>query len=189
MNRQVTNTAEQAASNPMLGLALSMGGGIEAMEARGQAELVHSDQIPTKHLHGSSDAMLEAMGFVLGPVTPGDTLFRSATLPPGWSRKGTGHSMWSTIVDGKGRERLAIFYKAAFYDRAAHISLQGRFGVDVEYPEGDGPRRVFITDAGVEVEAIGEAADYDAQERLYDKARTKLDATRPDWRNPLAYWD
>ena len=31
--------------------------------------------------------------------------------------------MWSSVVDELGRERAAVFYKAAFYDRRAHMTL------------------------------------------------------------------
>jgi hypothetical protein len=37
--------------------------------------------------------------------------------------------MWSYILDDKGRERCAIFYKAAFYDRRAHLSISARYTV------------------------------------------------------------
>jgi hypothetical protein len=50
-------------------------------------------------------------------------MFRPATLPEGWRREGSDHAMWSHIVDDQGRKRASIFYKAAFYDRGAHMSL------------------------------------------------------------------
>jgi hypothetical protein len=31
--------------------------------------------------------------------------------------------MWSQLVDAEGVPRVAIFYKAAFYDRKAHMSF------------------------------------------------------------------
>lgn len=97
---------------------------IMAMEAQGQRELVQSDRLPTEILHtdGGDEAFI-ALGFTFGDPDPRDPLFRPATLPPGWKREPTDHSMWSRIVDELGRERVAIFYKAAFYDRGAHMSL------------------------------------------------------------------
>jgi hypothetical protein len=34
------------------------------------------------------------------------------------------HDMWSYIEDERGIKRVAIFYKAAFYDRSAYMHLQ-----------------------------------------------------------------
>ena len=44
-------------------------------------------------------------------------------LPEGWKREASYHPMWSHIVDGAGKQRVSIFYKAASYDRKAHMSL------------------------------------------------------------------
>lgn len=97
---------------------------IEEQERNGQASLIHARegnvvQIP---LDGSEHAeAFEAIGITLGEPT--DELFRSATLPEGWKIVATDHSMWTRLLDDKGEERASIFYKAAFYDRRAHISL------------------------------------------------------------------
>lgn len=122
MPNPIRNTAEEAAQNPLLTLGAMMGGGgaIEAQEARGQRELVESEQLPVRMM-GVTDADLITLGFTLGEPTPGDKLFRPATLPPGWKKQATDHSMWSKIVDESGRERFSIFYKASFYDRDAFM--------------------------------------------------------------------
>ncbi|MCW2899294.1 MAG: hypothetical protein JWO67_1559 [Streptosporangiaceae bacterium] len=115
----------------MLFLAAAMGGNpstpIEAQEAAGQRELVNSDVIPSQ-INGGSEADLTSLGFVLGEQVDGDPMFRRATLPAGWKREGSDHSMGSYIVDGLGRRRCGIFYKAAFYDRSAHISVTSVYG-------------------------------------------------------------
>jgi hypothetical protein len=95
---------------------------IEDMEAAGQRELVNSNVLPVVILHSSKEDFL-ALGFTFGELVEGDELFCYATLPEGWSRQGTSHNMWSIIVDETGKERVAIFYKAAFYDRRAHMEL------------------------------------------------------------------
>ena len=113
------NTAK---ADPLLNLLRSMEpGGIEAMEAQGQRELLNSTTLPTD-TSGSDEAFL-ALGFAFGETVPGDDLFRQATLPAGWERKGSDHAMWSYVVDDRGIERVAIFYKAAFYDRRAFMRL------------------------------------------------------------------
>jgi hypothetical protein len=116
----VENTTQR---DPLVHLAgmVSEGqtGYIEGMEAQGQQQLVNSDNLPVD----APWEKLEALGFVKGEPVPGDDLFVSCTLPPGWTRAGTDHSMWSKILDERGIERVSIFYKAAFYDRSAHASL------------------------------------------------------------------
>lgn len=117
---------DDPAENLML-LAESLGTGspgsfIERQEVAGQREMVNSDVIPTEMLD-CTEGDLTALGFGLGPVVDGDPLFRCVTLPTGWKREGSDHDMWSFIVDSDGYRRCSVFYKAAFYDRKAHISI------------------------------------------------------------------
>ena len=93
---------------------------IEAQEARGQRELVASTKLPTDC---RDDEPMIALGFTFGPADEGDPMFRDATLPEGWRRRGSDHAMWSHIIDERGIKRVSIFYKAAFYDRSAHMGL------------------------------------------------------------------
>jgi hypothetical protein len=124
--------------DPLLHLVGMIGEGqgvyITGMEADGQRQVVNSDALPTKAPWDE----LEALGFVKGERQ--DDLFTSCTLPDSWKRQGSDHSMWSHIVDERGVKRVAIFYKAAFYDRSAHASLV-RPGYDLasEAIYGDGP--------------------------------------------------
>lgn len=116
--------------DPLLHLLGAMGGNdryIADMESTGQRQLVHSDRLPVK-LNGDTDADFEAVGFAFGEPDKADPLFRPATLPKGWSREAGDHSMWSYIVDAHGRRRVSIFYKAAFYDRDAFMSLATPLG-------------------------------------------------------------
>lgn len=107
-------------------LGAAMGGAsadelIGGMEAAGQRQLVASQLLPTD-TH-KTDAEFEALGFVFGDPVDDDPMFRHATLPKGWTKRGSDHDMWSYVVDEHGRERVAVFYKAAFYDRHAHMYL------------------------------------------------------------------
>lgn len=119
----IENTSKR---EPIVHLAGMVGGGtsgyIGEMEAAGQRQLVNSDVLPTEVLHGTDEDYI-ALGFVFGEPVEGDPLFRHATLPEGWRREGSDHDMWSYLVDEKGQRRVAIFYKAAFYDRGAHMSM------------------------------------------------------------------
>lgn len=109
---------------------------ITDMESDGQRQLVHSDQMP-------ADAPwedLEALGFVKGAPVRGDDLFVTCTLPDGWSREGTGHAMWSNVLDERGVTRVNVFYKAAFYDRRASASVaRPGCAASTEAIYGDGP--------------------------------------------------
>jgi hypothetical protein len=123
--RNTARAMREDSAEALLMLAESMGPGgtgrtITSQEAAGQRELVNSDVIPTK---GCDKDELTALGFKLGPVVEGDPLFRRTTLPSGWTREGSEHAMGSYLLDELGRKRVSIFYKAAFYDRSAHMSV------------------------------------------------------------------
>ena len=104
-------------------MVASTPGGIEAQEKAGQQELVNSDKLPTR-FNCCTQEEFEALGFTFGDEVEGAPIFRHATLPAGWKREAADHDMWSYIVDETGTRRVSIFYKAAFYDRSAHMSLK-----------------------------------------------------------------
>jgi hypothetical protein len=123
--------------DPLLHLAGAWGDSsryITDMEAAGQRQLAHSDQLPTE-ITGGTQADFETLGFVFGDTSTYDPLFRPVTLPDGWRIAPSDHSMWSHVVDRNGRRRVAIFYKAAFYDRRAFMRL--------EKPENDLHRLLY----------------------------------------------
>jgi hypothetical protein len=119
----IENTSKR---DPLLNLALYGFGDVnraaEEDERNGQSQLVHSERLPAKVNFGT-DEEFEALGFSFGEPDPNDPLFRPASMPDGWKKQRTDHAMWSLIVDGKGRERARIFYKADFWDRDAFMSL------------------------------------------------------------------
>lgn len=96
---------------------------ITGMEAAGQRQLVNSSVLPASTPNDSREAF-EALGFVFGAPVSGDPLFVEATLPAGWEKRGSDHDMWSYIYDADGNQRVAVFYKAAFYDRKADMYLR-----------------------------------------------------------------
>jgi hypothetical protein len=140
----VTNTSSEVRRDPLTTFVKAvMPNGIEAMEKQGQVEFVTSDILPTEiqdpwvndNVKGSGRKILEAWGFTFGKVVGGDTIFTQAKLPPGWTKRGSDHDMWSHILDEQGRERCSIFYKAAFYDRSAHMGISNRYRTDIEYED------------------------------------------------------
>lgn len=179
-------------------LAASTPGGIEAQEAEGQRTFVNSATLPRRIVNGTRED-LEAMGIVFGDNA--DDLFVNVTLPEGWTKMGTDHSMWSDLLDDKGRKRAAMFYKAAFYDRNAHLSLRCRFecttyeSCDAEGNAADYDkathRKVAIWDGEEILKTIGlwEKQDYTTCDILEREAIAWLDANYPDWQSPTAYWD
>ena len=165
-------------------------GGIEAQEKRGQNTFVNSSSLPKNMLHGCTREKLEKMGIVFGEDE--DDIFISVTLPEGWKKQATEHSMWSDLIDDKGRKRAAIFYKAAFYDRNAHIWLVKRYGFNL-YAEGDcaNESKSVITDCEKPIHTIGSRKndDYDINNEHNELAKQWLDEHFPEWNDEMAYWD
>lgn len=86
-------------------------------EKRGQNTFAASEKLPIR----CPRAELEALGFVFG--NPLDDLFIACQFPSGWTKRTTDHSLWTELIDPNGNVRGSIFYKAAFYDRDAFMSL------------------------------------------------------------------
>lgn len=161
-----------------VGLATgSPGQFIEAQEKAGQSQLVHSDRLPTEVLH-STDADFEALGFTFGEPDQDDPLFRPATLPKGWTKQASDHDMWSYVVDSLGRKRVGIFYKAAFYDRKAHMSVQSLYSYVREHGY-DGTELVaddtWATPAAIVAEAKAAMARCDKYIEMYQHERYSKD--------------
>lgn len=187
--KKPTDTTRQAIDNPIILFAEMMGGGssgaIERSEARGQQELVSSEVLPTR-LNGDKKEDFEKIGIKFGEICEDDDMFQEVTLPAGWKKVPTDHAMWSNLVDDKGRKRAGIFYKAAFYDRSAHMNLVRRYSVDTYKYDDKG----VVLDGGVKelfecehdgVYAGRELARHDCEQWLYKNY--------PDWKNNTAYWD
>jgi hypothetical protein len=170
-------------------LIASTPGGIERQEAEGQRALCASSQLP-KEIQGATREQLAALGFKFGADV--DDLFVSCTLPTGWSIKPTDHSMWSQVLDEKGRERMAVFYKAAFYDRCAFARMTRRYSSSV-YEDGSDEQhyRCVVKDGSTVIHEIGEthSDDYEARNAASDAAQAWLNENRPGWNDPLALWD
>jgi len=204
MRNAVTNTTKQAHSNPLGVLLDAMAGGssnaIERQEAAGQAELCMSEVLPSDGLEQVRQ-MIESNGGSIGSPVMGDPMFIEVKLPSGWKKQATDHSMWSDLIDDKGRKRAGIFYKAAFYDRSAHISSCRRFGMDRYGSKltADGELSAKVTDACglVEYSVTGKidlndeerSREYKLRDRLTEQIETWLNENYPNWRDASAYWE
>jgi hypothetical protein len=173
-------------------------GGIEAQEAAGQAVFVANSTLPKE----CPRADLEKLGVKFGEDH--DDLFVKVTLPAGWTKKATDHSMHSDLLDDKGRKRASIFYKAAFYDRRADMYLMQRYKVN-NYQECDADGRPLsfdrsrvpthwltcVMDCETILHVIGSRADnaYKTRDVHGKAAEAWLDEKFPLWRDVTAYWD
>lgn len=200
--RRPRNTEEDLRSNPfMAGIELfeAERSGLEAFadrhESDGQRSFVQSDTLPTE-MKSSDREVLENAGVMFGTKVEGDDLFQYVDLPTGWSKEPTSHSMWSYLVDDKGRRRASIFYNGSFWDRAAHLSTCRRFNCEIDYDQlnsnglcvanvTNGPHTIHTTKTIV----LGERMKYDVTEEARKLAETWLDAHYPNWRDEGMYWD
>lgn len=183
-------------------------GGIELQEARGQQQFVASHTLPIDGLEWKFNRdkyevtpkeYLTSLGFVFGENQ--DDMFINVTLPEGWTMKPSDHSMWSYVNDANGRERLSIFYKAAFYDRSAHFGISRRFNRNRIYENDEGWKNGIIqcvaTDGN---EVIYTTKEYTYSERGGDDYwKAQDDAERdvevwlnekyPEWESPMGHWE
>jgi len=170
---------------------------IKNQEKQGQADSCRAQALPINGTTNNREVW-EKLGFVFGDNA--DDLFVNVTMPPGWELRPTEHSMWSDLRDEQGRIRAKMFYKAAFYDRDASISLCRRFNID-QYDNKEGEPdsliRVSVYDSSamrkepvhvIETECDEPKERYDARAELAKEAKEWLNETYPDWQDPLAYW-
>ena len=186
---------------------LNKTGSIEQMEARGGAEVAaQRERLPTDRLNREQ---AEKIGIQVHEVDENDPIWTRVTLPKGWIIQRTDHDMWNKLVDDQGRERASIFYKAAFYDRSAHMNFCQRYHVDCYgddcskpprkegEPYGDEThRRAIVRDTAddkvlftTDWLELADPRDWDAEEKIREEADEWLTSNYPDYRDPTAYWD
>ena len=199
--KKITNTE----NSPEWGWV--MGGNpraIEEQERQGQQELVEASyNVDTQQLPRNCNfprgidvlRQYEELGVTRIMEDQGDPLFVTASLPKGWKIVPTDHSMWSRLLDDKGRERASIFYKAAFYDRDAFINFNHRYISTSEYlekKEGDKyhPKYYCVKDISTDKELFTTKAteEYDDSD-LRELADNFLNENFPDHKKITAYWD
>lgn len=166
-------------------------GGIERQEAEGQRQMASSFRTLPKDM---DRAPAETFGFKFGEDA--DDIFVNVIAPEGWSIRPTEHSMWSDIIDDKGRKRGSIFYKAAFYDRNAHGSWECRYRVENEYGAGHRPVEIKAVDTATGELLFSETVPPGDDEGRYERedaagkvVADKLAERFPDYRDVTAYWN
>jgi len=174
-------------------LSGSMDGQIEAQEARGQSEMVIKKVLPKEGFdHPARPASLKA-------VKGYDDLFQVVDFPEGWKVvPAPDHSMWSSLQDDKGRERAAIFYKAAFYDRNARINWIAYYNLceNAFNPEyRDQVKHVWLQNPAGEkffetaIEDDKDLSDYGCYEKARNKVIALADVKFPGWNLPQSFWE
>lgn len=192
-----------------LALASVMGPGaaLQHMEQQGLEENRREETLPSAM--SDDRATFEKMGIVFHEKVPGDPMFTKVTLPPGWRKEHTGHSMYLDLLDEQGRKRASIFYKSAFYDRSARMSACRRYSVAANYGDKDyetfaraavrdGETEIWTTER-VEITEENRRGVYNREthacevkpirDQMEEKAVAWLDENRPGWDSPLARWD
>jgi len=178
-----------------LGMMAGTPGAIEASEAAGQQALVNSEILPTDMNGFDRAEITEKTGITFGDAA--DDIFTNVTLPEGWSKRATEHSMHNELLDDKGRVRAGIFYKAAFYDRHADMMFRHFYKIDGDYDKHE----VKVMNANGEVLKdfgsvdVPEHSDpkwgekFDEYRKLQETARAWLEEAYPDHGDAFAYWD
>ena len=173
---------------------------IPDQEKRGQRNLINHDVLP-KEINWGKREQFEAMGIQFGEAV--DDLFVDVVLPAGWKKESTDHNMWSKLIDDKGRERAMIFYKAAFYDRSAHLDISRRFhcrtqpvgGYTDNYKYDTDPAECVVVDCDTVIWTSNpltptkELPRYRVSEMLEELGIQWLNENYPNWEDPMAYWD
>ena len=181
----------------------------DAQMERGQKELVGSLELP---IQGSSDPEFLKSPIKIAPFDPKNpdkprALFRKATLPPGWTKRASDHSLWSHVCDEKGCRRASVFYKADFCDYEAFIRLEQRFYMKQDYSDASHAKadtevtfQVTDTGQGYESKVIysktyplpDRETDRDAHYAASNVAKAEMEAEfkkrYPNFKDPNAYW-
>jgi hypothetical protein len=176
---------------------VSPGAAIEQQEKAGQSAMVNSADLPI-NMHLPRDRIEAATGIKFGE--PVNDMFVAADLPPGWRKAPTEHPMWSDLLDDQGRKRAAIFYKAAFYDRSAHMSWEHRYAATREYADGpkgyeDGSSRAVVRDNATGSVLFASEWRKNGSDSREDReadqkaAQGWLAAEFPEHDDPFAYWN
>lgn len=206
-----TSKISSPGASDLIACQLMTGRAIELMEERGQRELVgQSQRLPTKGTKGEEE-MWAKMGVTIVRVDDEDPLFSIVMLPEGWSLRPTEHAMWSDLVDQNGGIRAGVFYKAAFYDRGAHVNLNRRFNIEMyaddcirgkseanpgcaaehrsKVVDGKTSEIVHWTDWHGEGEPQGrDGWRPSGADPAHEDAKAWLKKNHPDWNDPVAYW-
>lgn len=162
-------------------------------EAQGQTELATGTSLPTDMEKTDRDALKEA-GVKFGPRAD-NPLFTYVVLPTGWYIDASDHSMWSYLMDDKGRRRASIFYKASFHDQRAFLRTERRFSVRYDYDRaeemGEAVAKVLDVDKVIHLTdpiVITEENKFAVSGQASQLGWQWLNERFPRWEDASAYW-
>lgn len=174
-----------------------------ASNAEARADLSNAakekeQELPTE-MNKQDRAIFESWGVkFLGPKKD-DSLFQRVVMPKGWKIEATDHGMWYKVKDENGFVRASMFYKSAFYDRAAHINTCNRLSCSTDYGEYESAEadKIFgvIRDSNGTLLWRGTLLDrntkdvFSGKSPAHDEAEKVLTEAYPDWKDPMKYWD
>lgn len=178
---------------------------IHDAERAGQAAVVEAPVLPARGwtLDAAGRPLPDDMVFAPAGVEilgQHDDLFLDVRLPAGWRKVARpdkhDRAYYSDLVDARGRVRATIFYKAVSYDRKAHLIWETRFRPTVPF-EADDPDdrnvRWVVEDAATGTRAWESEPfvleDYERHRAARAECDAWLEAHRPEWNDPGAYWD
>jgi hypothetical protein len=121
---------------------------IEENERREVLALMGREELPTPD--EKTRAALVAAGVDLGPSAPGSTLI-AATLPPRWRKDQAEVDRAFWLIDGEGRRRFRVWWKAAH-----PFAFESGSGGIIEAQRCDDYARRWSPDDSFEVTARGE---------------------------------
>lgn len=165
---------------------------IEDMEAQGQRDVCGQvDALPSLASERDIEA-LEAAGVKFGDLVDGDPLWRRVEVPRGWKIEPTPHPMWSALKDQNGAVRGRIFYKAAFYDRRAHLYAAVRYDICFGEDKAKEESWYQVVDRKTGQVLIAYPPIHDGEagfDEQYEAARQWLAEHFPGADSPAAYWE
>jgi hypothetical protein len=143
--------------------------------------------------------VLAAIGVKLLGVAAGNQFLQPITLPAGWKKVAGNRSVYSHIIDNKGRMRVEIIsYQAGSNEQKVFMYLCRRYGRSFDHDHfcntnqgvthiTDGNQVMYTTQP---VAADTHPGNPDMVMKETDAAAsTWLNKHYPRWHNPGAYWD
>jgi hypothetical protein len=174
----------EAAYQQMIADGCHSDSAIAEIEKRGQESLLASSHAPRNLLDPIAD--FELLGVKFGEAL--DDLFREVQLPPGWSKRISVPPYWIEIIDEHQRPRINVFYKAAFHDRRAEMTVIPRFEFREDKKE-DGRISVYVFDRALnEVAQRAMPREHHEIRLSYAVLRASMTLNFPKWIHPAQSW-
>ena len=138
----------------------------------------------TLPMAGSKDKSFAEIGVVFGDVCAEDPMFRSCTLPEGWTVIAVNDLGLHALMDAASNKRARIVCRNRAGMREVHIKALRRFGLTMQ--SGDGKHVGIVTDRG---QTVYRTPPYTDEMNAMAVSQGFLDEHWPKWLGYSAYWD